>query len=388
MSNIITVVEFAKSGIRLVTGYYFKGNVSVLQALEGESLPFDEAGLLKKEEAKKSLALLLNMDRQKLGKDLGVFIALYPPDGFTLTSGFGKTTTVDPSSRITQIDFINATNMINKQAKRDGKHILYDAPTSFEVDGKTSYDTFPIGKLSDQLTVVADCHMIDETSYQHYKDILNALRIEPYLEMVTSYPGVELFNLFKAPANYLSLALDKQDFQLNYITKRRLNSVLSLPLSIQDIVESASKKLGISFEKASDYFTFFGIREPGDLHFLDEKGLSLKDIEKAFKEALEPLTDTVQSFIRDHEITPEIPLILYGTGGDIDGLDAYLSRKLNRECLSFSCNIIGARSKVFTNCLGAILVSAFGYQEPVSEAKRKENDQLLKEESFGRDLKR
>ena len=128
MSNLVTVIDFSSSGLRVVTGYYFKGTVYALQALEGDPIHVGLDGYLDTKETEDSLSLLLGEAKEKLHNELGVFIALLPPDGFQVKSEEGKSTTVDPSSRITQVDYQNCINQINKKTKCEGKKIVYDDP--------------------------------------------------------------------------------------------------------------------------------------------------------------------------------------------------------------------------------------------------------------------
>ena len=51
MSNLVTVIDFSSTDLRVLTGYYFKGQVYVLQALQGDILPRNEHGYLVKQPA-------------------------------------------------------------------------------------------------------------------------------------------------------------------------------------------------------------------------------------------------------------------------------------------------------------------------------------------------
>ncbi len=65
-------------------------------------------------------------------------------------------------------------------------------------------------------------------------------------------------------------------------------------------------------------------------------------------------------------------------------MDKYLSDSLKRPVYIFSAKVIGSRSKVFVDGLGAIKVSSFNYQEPKYGARRKADEEELKNTSFGR----
>lgn len=385
MSNLVTVIDFSSSGLRVVTGYYFKGTVYALQALEGEPLPVDEKGYLDKKETEDSLQLLLREAKNKLKDDLGVFIALLPPDGFLVKSEEGKSTTVDPSSRITQVDYQNCTNQINKKTKMEGKKIIYDDPSLFADDNKKNYDTFPVGSLSDQLEVFADAQMIDEDSYNHYASILRDLHLDIYLYLVASFCTISFINFFEVPSSYICLDIEKDYCYLSYVSKHRMNESKIIRYGIDQVVSRASRTLGLDEKKTLEYLNLFGLRKESGFVFITEEQKTLSDTSEAFKKAFDPLVASLKECVQIHSAGHDVPLILAGPGSDVEDIDNYFVNELKRDSMIFYNKAIGARNKVYANCLGAILISSFTYQTTIQEAKKKEGDTNFSNQSFSRD---
>jgi hypothetical protein len=384
MENIITTVEFASSGIRLVSGYYFHGKAYVLNAMEGENLPFDANGLLETKATEQSLALLINTAKKNLHGELGVVIAILPPDGFVLKQAQGRSTTVDPASRITQIDYANCISMINKDVKTEGKKVIYDNPVLFTDDNKRDYQTFPMGIPSDQLNVLADAHLINKDSYLHYTQILATMGLTVYLDLLAPFCGVAFINSFKAPASYIGLDLEKDHLYLSYVSKNRFCFTEGIKFGIMDGVHGSANELSLSVDKTQDALNRFGFSSDAGFDYQSPEKKSLLNFSSAFSKGFSPIIDEIKRFALDHSLLPDVPVVFYGPGSDIDLMDKFLSSMLERNVYVFSAKVIGARSKVFVDSLGAIQVSSYDYQEPKNGAKRKAEEEELKNTSFGR----
>lgn len=382
--NIVSVIDFSSSGIRLVTGYHFKGTVYILNALEGDSIPLDENGYLDKKSAEESLTTLIYKAKETLKNNLGVFIALLPPDGFTVESIDEKSTTVDPSSKIIQRDYNNCINQINKQVKSKGKSIVYHDPISFADDNRQSYDTFPMGSSSKELQVFADVHLIDDKSFNHYKSILDDCKIPIYMTLVAPFATVSFISSLNIPKKFLCLDIGKDYSYFSYIFKRRLNVSTKFPFGINAAVKKASEMLNLSFDKTLEYLQYFGFHREEEIAFISEEDKPLDEIVSAFEKSFEPLVDLIKMSINKYQVDDDTLLVITGTGADIVEFDNYLVHQLKRDNKVFIPKVIGAKDKVFTNCIGAILISALPYQNPITEAIKMGGYHDFQNESFSR----
>ena len=384
MTNLVTVIDFSSSGLRIVTGYYFKGTVYALQAMEGEPISLDENGYLNKKETLQSLALLLQEAKSRLKGELGVYIALLPPDGFMVNSQETSCTTIDETSKIVQKDYANCISQINKKAKIENKKIVYDHPTLFGDDNKKDYENFPINAESDNLYVFADVMMVDESSFNHYDSILKELNLNIYMYLVAPFATVSFINFFGGPKSYICLDIEKDYTYVSYISKKRMNDTNRIPFGIDQMVEIASSELNLDKEKTYEYLKLYGLlKDPGFL-FVTKENKTLEDTSAAFKKGLAPLIEMVNNFITKYNISPNVAIVISGIGADIDDLDKYLLNEFKRDNMVLFSKVIGARNKVYTNCVGAILISSFSYQNPIYVAEKLGNNQTFKADSFSR----
>ncbi|MFA6829544.1 MAG: hypothetical protein WCR67_02415 [Bacilli bacterium] len=381
MSNLVTVIDFSSTDLRVLTGYYFKGQVYVLQALQGDILPRNEHGYLDKTACEQSLRILLDAIKKTLKTDdLGVFIPLLPPIGFQVKSGIGNTATVDPASHITQMDFSNCTNMIHKQVKTEGKKIIFDDPSVFIDDNKKQYDTFPLGSASDHLEVYADSQLIDEPCYRHYEAIVNDLKLDVYAFLLSPFCSVSFYNKFNNSKTFISVTIEKDYSIINYVSKHRLNDSIIFPFGIQQGIENACRILSIPFAHGEDLLNLFGLRDESGFGFTTDDRKTLRETSNAFKGGFEPLVQKIRSFSAEHLLPDDSQIVLDGPGSDIEDFGTYLFEELKRPNHTVDIKAIGARSKIFTSCLGAILVTSYNYLSPIVDSKRRVADPLLKTE--------
>lgn len=387
MPETITVIDFASTGIRVVTGYYMKGCVYILNALEGEPLPLDENGYLEKKSCETSLALLLKTAKTNLKETgLGVMIAVLPSDGFFSKQGEGKTYTSDAGGHITQIDFTNATNMVEKQTKTPGKTILYNAPYSFGDDNQLGYTSFPQGHLSDHLSVLCDSLMVDESSYLHYQAILSDLHLDIYLQIPSPFGAVYSINFLAGGSTYLGLCLDRDSYTISHVYKKRLIKSKTVRFGIKDAILKASEILSIPFEKVDEHFALYGFeKDPGFLYKTDE-GKTLEEYASAFHEAFKDMYDDLLQFHKENtmDAQEDMRLVFYGVGQDIPGFALELSEIVDLNAYGFSSYIIGARDSCYLNAIGGIILSAETYQKSIAKAKMRDGDMLMRNQSFSK----
>ena len=384
MANDVTVIDFSSSGIRVVVGYFFEGKCYVLDAMEGEAIPLDIHGFLEKKKSEESLHYLLSAVSNKLKRDPGLVIPLYPADGFTVKSANGISTTVDPTGQITQVDFTNCSNMIEKEVRQEGKRFLFDEPTLFLDDSKNRYFDFPLGKISDSLDVMANGILIDDESYKHYRQILLDLNLDIYFELAAPQAATLLFNLFGAPKEYLGVDLEKDYTYFSYVTKGHIKSAKRSSYGMDNLVASSSEELGLSSERTRELLNLFGLRSKSGFSYMTPDKKTLEDTSSAFRSAFLPLIQEAEDFLAETSSTKGVQAIFYGPGSDIENLASTLESGLRIPVSTFLPKVIGARSKVFLNALGAIRASDFPYLPSYSEVEKRKGHQGLENTTFQR----
>ena len=382
MNNLITSLEFSPSGVRLITGYVFQEKVYVLEAMESEPLSFDANGFPEKKPTEDTLRMMLAKASTSLGRELGNFVVLLPPDEFQVREGVDTTVTV--TDNITQKDFLNCISMINKHVKMDNSAIVYDDPISFTDDTTGQSKEFPLGKKSENLSVRADAHMISRITYDYYRQILKDVGILPYLTLVSPFASSSFLCAFKAPLAFFSLEIEKDYSYISLTKDKRILFSKQLNFGINQAYEVAAKSLNITPEKMAQLGRLFGLREEAGFPYFTDEKLQLNDISSAIKDSFlyfENLRDELDQL----DPNKMIPVIFIGSGSRIDGLDSFLGNVFSRQILSFSPKVIGARNESYIPCLGGIRITSNTYMNPLKENRRNEQNNDFARSSFSRD---
>ena len=373
-SNNITVIDFTLSGIRLIYGYFFHGKVYVLQSLESSTLPLDENGYLSSKETTEVLNMLLTTLKEQTESDVNTVIPLYPANGFVVKQSSSTVATIDQTSHILQMDFINCCSMINKENKDKTTKIIYNEPIRFYDDYRREYVDFPLGIQSDHLSVSCYSHLINIDVYEHYRSILNSLNLNIYFELVSPVAASMFINYFDAPNDYISLDLEKEYIYLSHISNHHILDSKYIKYGLNHITQTFANKMGIQLDRAEELINLFGLNDDTPFKFQTEDKFTVSDINSNLSGSFKTLIDYLNNYITTNNISADTPLILYGLGGDIVSITTLLSQSLNRQVKLFSPTVIGARSKSFVSCLGAIRASEFKYQASLNETKKFENN--------------
>lgn len=369
MKNIVTAIELSPSGVRLVTGYVFQKKVYVLNSLIGEPISLDSNGYLNRKEVSDSLSVLLNTCKKSLNvPSLDNFIAILPPDEFQVRSGNTSSSTTNET--ISQKDYTNVVNMLNKQLKIENAYPIYDDPISFYVDNETPNPKFPLGERGESLGLSADVHFISKYSAEYYLKIFQDLGIAPFLKLVSPFALSSFLCSFKGPNEFFALQVENDYMYLSSSKNSRIRYSKAFDFGFDRVCGQVSETLGLSKERAGELISTFGLRNDAGFPYLTDEKKSLKDISGALEKALscfQSVADEMDRLEKDHVV----PVILVGSKTKVDGLDSYLSQVWNRNIYSFSPKVIGARNDSLLCCLGGIRLSDNTYVTPLKENKVK-----------------
>ena len=389
MNQNVTAIELASSGIRLVTGYCFNHKVYVRQALEGNPLPLDDNNCLSVNEASQSLSLLIATAKKTIMEDLGLIIPILPPVSLSISDNDG--TTYISSDAISQGDYNNCLGIILKKTHEVNKNVVFTQPYFFSTDKQAKNPTiFPLGMKANELTIYADSFSIDSLAYKRYMNIFNNCGLRDfYFEMISPLAAISFINKTNAGAskkfdNYLAIDFENDVTYVSYIKNRRLIACETISLGINHILTSLSQKMDIDYEKAADLKNILGLSNNFHITNPVVENIDLNAFHEVFSTEFNRLVVTINDTIAAMRIDGNVPLVCYGTGSDILSLDSILAESLGMEVFIFMPQVIGARNKVFTDCLGAILLSNETYLENQETALRHKKDRMIQSDSFGR----
>lgn len=391
MKNNITAIEFCRTGIRLVTGYCFNGRIFVRQALEGESIAADKAGHLNIADATSSLMLLLTTAKKSLHEDLGLIVPIFPPVNLKIHESFGSNFL--SSSKVTNNDYNNCIGIIMNKTQESDSVTIFTKPFNFytEPDNQNS-PVFPLGKEANKLTIYADSFAIDTATFNHYRNILGNCGLKNFYFYSTA-PLAATYFINKEAENdnpekyrdYIAISFEADFTLVSLIKDKRMTATFTIDKGINDVVKKTALDLNTSFEKANELKNLFGLSTdvPFTHAFLDS--FDLKDYINSFQTNMRSLITYINDAIAEFRLNSPISLILYGPGSDILYLDQFIAKQIGiNSCVVFKPQVLGARNQVYTNCLGAILMSDEKYLEDPSVAIRNSKDKMLENDTFGR----
>lgn len=381
MNNIISVIELSPSGIKLVVGYVFQGKVFVLDSLLGEPIRLDENGFLNKKEAQDSIRVLISTAQGTLKLSLENFVVLFPPDEFL--SKEGKNSNYIVGDSVTQKDYANCINMISKQSKEDNLSVVYVDPISFATDLEGSSKEFPIGKRTENFAVYADVHMISKVTFDYYNQMLSEIGIRPYLRLIAPFACISFLNSFKAPLSYFYIQLERNYSYLSFSKDKRLLFSKSFGKGTDDIYSYAKDKLNVSFERMKELSALFGLNNDPTFPFKTREKKTLMEVSDALKEGAS-FFEEFKKEMNSIDPSNSFPVILLGESSKIDGFNVFLSGLLQRDVLSFTPKVIGARSESFIPCLGGIRITSNSFMPLISVNKIKEQNETFTRSSFSR----
>ncbi len=370
MNNIVTAIEINPSGIRLVTGYVYQEKVYVMEALIGDSIKVDANGFMDSKETEESIRVLLSTAKNALKCDLKNFIILLPPDEFQVK--YASTTTVIMQETVQTQDFVNCNNMINKKAKETNLVCIYDDPVFFSTDNSSKSAIFPLGFKAENLSCEVDVHIISKVTFDYYAQIIKNLNIIPHLNLVSSFSLGKYLCSFKAPASFFTLYVDKDTCTLTLMKEKRISFSKVYDASYSQLVEFASRKLKITSERMDELIQTFGIMENETYPYRTEEGFNLSDIANAVKNSFSDF-ESIRNDMNTIDPSGLIPVSLFGSIRQIDGLDSALVNFFQRSAQQFSSKVYGARSDEFLPCLGAIRLTSNSYLTPFEEREVTKN---------------
>lgn len=386
MANNVTAIELSASGIRLVVGYVQSGKVYVLQALQGERLPLDADGKISVKASEESIELLFQTAKTSLGDhfDFGPVIAVYPSDGFKGKEGEGSSLTVEKSNRITQLDYSNCVNIIQKEVKEDGYLAVCCAPFLFVYDSEVKRDFLP-GQISEKLSVKADCMLLEANDVRRYRKILNDIDIFPYLELVGVYASLEFLLGTFVPDKFLFVGLEEDSCSFSLVEERRLLFSQTDSFSLSRGVFDFAKRLSADEKTVRQYVQLFGfVEDVSNIPYPIPAASSEKVAASLLRECFSPLAKSLSEIATGLNLVAQVPLVVYGPGTDIPGIEEYLSNVTGRDAYLVNNNTIGARDPVFIGCLGGIKASNQPYQLSHHEGRQMADDEIIRKTYFGR----
>ncbi len=386
MDKQLTVIEFTPNSIKLLSGYQMKGQIYVLQCLEGEKLPIDENGFPKSSDLKESLLTLIATARKQSNVDLGPLVILYPPCGFAKMKVKETNMTGNVENRITVDDYRTCSIRAMKVTPPVETESLYFVPFNYGVDDCSNLVDFPLNRSSNGLEVEGDVHFINRNVLAFYQDIIYSagLKASVYLQMISTYTNANFVGLSESDHNYLLLEMESDYTYLTYVQDKHIMSSHILGESISNATTRFAQSLNITVDRAKELISTFGFLQSLDFDYETEEGFTLLETSNALLKSFLPIYNQIQKVIDDEGISTDVPFVVNGSCNSIFGIIYTLKFYLKRPARASIGRVMGAEYGVFDAALGAIDIANKNYQMARNDFRRNESDTKLKMTMFDR----
>lgn len=366
MNNIISVIEFTTSDIKIALGYKFHKKTYILKTYASENISLDMNNLLDRNTCF-DIILDFTSKIKKEFSDPDIFsnlIVLLPPVGFVVSKTSAEVITSDPSSLIVQNDYSNCIATLNLSNKMDNKTVVYNDPISFKDSFSRVYTDLPIGQKSDKLAIKFDSQYIDSYVYEYYMSILKELQMNVKLTLVSSVCASHFITSFSSINDYLQLEIDENHSLLSLIKDKRLVKSFSLDFGNKYIINSSiESNSDIEKEVLERVSLENGLDENVTIDSLDsgKKKSTISKYIKALESGYNSYLNKINTEINRLSIKENFPLVIFGKSTQVNNLDVYFQNYLKRQVFIFESKVIGARGAKFINVLGAINISSYSY---------------------------
>ena len=358
MNNLISVIEFKKSQVKILIGYRLLKKIYVVYSDKSEEYPVTTNPTIEKERIFSYLSSKIYEIKNKYGEDIfSSLIVLFPNDGFSTVKVTGSVNTFDPSLLIVKSDYKNCVIDANKKVDVKDKVVLYDDPYVFFDDNNREFTSFPLGQRSDKLTFKGDAQLMDERRFNFYTSILEELSLSAKLSLFSSFAG----HCFIRNQNCINLEINDFQSDISLIRDSHLISSASLPIGSKYAISEGKRLLKGDFSLFDKYALQHGFLSDVIYDYKDKTSHSIREYNQALKDGFSLYLEKIYSEIEKMCSDSSVSVFLYGDISKMTAVDTFFKNMLKRPVFCFESKVIGARGGDFINCIGAINISSYPY---------------------------
>lgn len=387
MDKQLTIIEFTPDSIKLLSGYYMKDKVKVLQCLEGEKLSLTENGFPKANDLRESLLTLMAKAREQSKVDLGPLVVLYPPYDFANMEVRESNITGNAENRITYADFKSCSIRATKVTPPLETEAINFVPFRYRTDNVSELTDFPLNQSSTSLEVEGDVHFMNRNILSFYRDVIQSagLKSSIYLQMVSTYASSYFVTKTDSDSNYLLLEMQPDYSYITYVENKHVLASYIVKEGISHVIARYANMLNISEERAKELISTFGFMKNLEFEYETDEGFTLSELSNTLLKAFLPTFEKIRNAMdRYGDIDMQIPMVLTGVANSIFGIESGLNYYYKRNTRVFKGRAMGAECGVYDAALGAIGIANKNYQLPREQFHRSESDSQLKSTMFDR----
>ena len=367
--QIFAGIEVADHEVRLVIGEFFntRFNIIKVERVPCDGITYNE--VINPEAVTAAVGTAVSDAKKMIGADIRKVILAMPSYRM---KRYSFKSTVDVEGLDQTVSIQDVRNAMAKAEQMDiGKNyaLIQTVCVKYTVNGITSR-RIPIGERCSQLTVNIDLLCADRKfSYDLVTCIEKAgLRImDLFLDV---YAVGKEAALFEQAVNHqvIMLKMERESTTLGLLKNGRLTTAAVLPIGLGSIAAPIVENYGIRRETAVEllkYSARLNSRElsanPVHIWQQDSETRTINE-----KELVECVNDRVEAWLEAIQKTcipilqgGETAVMITGEGGETEGLDDLLERRLGTETRVYIPETLGGRNAGLTACLGLF----YAYQD-------------------------
>lgn len=367
--QIFAALEAADHEIRLVVGEFFntRFNIIKVERIASNGVTYDQ--VTDPEEVTRAIKTAVANTKKMLGADVKRVIMAMPSYHMRKYS-FKSTVDVEGiDSTVTVQDVRNAIRKAQQMEIAKGYALIQTVCVRYTVNG-ISTRRVPLGERCSQLTVDIDLLCADR---QFAFDLVTCVEnaglsvMDLFLDVYAVGKEAALFEQ-AVDRQVVILKVEREGTTLGLLKRGRLTTAAVLPAGLGTIAGTLSDQYGIRTDVAVELLKYSARLDQekcsdSPVHIWSLNGETRTISEQELVDCVRPNIDAwaaaVQKTCGPILQADETTVIITGEGGETEGLDRLLQKKLGVETRYYIPETLGGRNGGLTACLGLF----YAYQD-------------------------
>lgn len=374
MENPIAVLELTSSSIKLVVGYLLDDEPCIIYATEKPISGLIEKGkILDLNKLAKEIIDLKHI--RDAGSKLEISIQdisiIIPPFGLQVFQNNKMTNVVSSIGKIDNIDISNVILLVKKEALPSEDEIVDIIPDIFIYGQDKASIVPPIGETSNTLTIRAKVHTLPKEMMNAFKLVCAQANMRVRRIVTAPYAASQLINTMDYPNDYILVDMGAESTTVSLIGGNQLYGSSFFFHGGNELSELIAKSFNISLIEATRIKELYGVdnrktvfRAPIIKKENDNEDIYNVDLNKIiagyFDEFSKNMKLAIDDLLREYdESFRSLPFVFIGGASQLNGLKTEIKKHFFNNEIYFACpKSLGARSTIFTNTVGGIVVYA------------------------------
>ncbi len=360
-NNYYTGIELTSQSIKLIVGSEINGKIYVLDTLEKACSGLNNGLIISSDEVTKCLNEIVLEASKKLNinpqiKDVSLIL---PPFSLACATDSGSTTTISSDDIVGHVDTMNIIAQIKKRNfKEEDLKIVDIVPDSYLIDNNERYDTEPIGKTSEALSLHASIYAMSAKVFQQFCACIKKANLNLRYSTISPYAISLYLSTFDGmPPSYLLIDIGHSLTTISHIQQgKTIIKSSMMRFGGKDISQFVADKFKISFNEAEEIKVKYGLEHDPNFKVYIKNDITFDKLSDAIATCLTPALDEIKKIIEEFSIDDnnQLPIVLCGGTSQLNHIDNIIADELDRKIINYQIPTLGARDKGLLAVLGII----------------------------------